>query len=49
MENSFPMKYSMSYKSGATKEQTKKTSLRNIRVKDNTLTFLGPAFFVDHT
>ena len=38
----------MNYKSGATKEQ-KKTSPINIRVQQNTLTFLGPAFFVGHT
>ena len=37
----------MSHKSGTTKEQN--TSPRKIRVTENTLTFLGPAFYVDHT
>ena len=40
--------YTMSHKSGATKEQ-KNTSLRNVRAKEITLTCIGPAFFVDHT
>ena len=38
--------YSMSHKSGATKEKGK---TRNIRVIEITLTFLGLGFFVDHT
>ena len=38
----------MSHRSGAKKEQ-KNTSPRNIRVKEITLTFIGPAFFFDHT
>ena len=33
----------------AQQRNKKSTSPRNIRVKKNTLTFMGPAFFVDHT
>ena len=33
----------------AQQREKKNISPRNIRVKENTLTFLGPAFFVDLT